>query len=295
VAEVREILLRVGIDGENIIGGNDLAKMKEVIQQLENIKNHGSQEEKNEFNAWGGGGEILKELKGKATSLEVENQQSGSSESGQPTQPSQDEILASIQRENEAKKNNQNNNLERAESENATKEDIVEAVKGGVSNFGDESSQEQQQRQEVLEDKLAEEDPELYRQTMIDKINACLQENNITETELNLPTALQVRWTRLRRKQSEGKDEIKEITSQMLEQIIIQGNEKELKSIRERVQKSQREGISKTDKVKLLADIKRYLEKTKGNVYVKANAGKAEALLKEFNSGSKTVSPKETP
>jgi len=129
-------------------------------------------------------------LKGKAAAIESENQQTNSSQLGQPAQPSQADILASIQKENEAKKNAENNALNQAEKEGSTKEDIAKAIKDGASNLGDENFQEQQKRREVLEDKLANEDFELYLKTMIDKVNECLKENNLIERELTLTDEL---------------------------------------------------------------------------------------------------------
>lgn len=305
VAQIRRVMER----GQEILSMGkymdikDAEEMKNLVKQLENFESRGSEAAKNEifpipefkeqFN------ELIQGLKGKAAAIELEKKQpssSGSSQSNKPTQPTQAEILASIQQENEAKKNDQNNALNQAEKENAIKEDVVNAIKGSASNFGDESFQEQQRRQEVLEEKLAVEDFELYVKTMIDRVTLALKENNLKETELKLTDELRNQWTRLNRKVIQDKDQVKQIVQQIQEQIIRQGNEKELKSIRERVEQNIKKPFSKIEQEKLIADIHRYLAKTRTNAYVKNNVSKGEALLREFNNSKpKTTEPSEFP
>lgn len=83
----------------------------------------------------------------------------------------------------------------------------------------------------------------------------------------------------------------------MQEQIIRQANEKELNSIRERVEKNKKKLLPENERKKLKDDIVRYLEKTKTNAYTKSNANRGEALLREFNSYSepKITKPNEFP
>src|SRR6185437_13122223 len=95
-----------------------------------------------------------------------------------------------------------------------------------------------------------------------------------------------------KRAEIQDKDQVKTIVQKVLEQIIRQGNEKELNGIRERVRQNEKKKFSEDERKKLAADIMKYIEKTKNNVYVKFNTSKGEALLKEFNNSSKQQTTK---
>ncbi|CAI2186283.1 758_t:CDS:2 [Funneliformis geosporum] len=152
--------------------------------------------------------------------------------------------------------------LKQAQSENATDEVRIDAISEAVKVFGNQNCQTEQEQVEIVKKALFQNNPELYRQTMVKELEKVMLKNEEIKEQ----------------------SQVDEVVKQINIQIIQQGTAKKIAYFKKKVQEVIKSG-DKQQIWNLYQEVLLEREKMKVNTYQKDSYEKSQALISELERG----------
>ncbi|KLL04638.1 MAG: hypothetical protein MRERV_15c002 [Mycoplasmataceae bacterium RV_VA103A] len=203
-----------------------------------------------------------------------------------------DKVLADIRSKRQSKEKESKLNEEIQNAQNKSGEDLKKELEKMEENEGDKSYQKYEEQIKKLNEKLAQENPQLYRQKAINVLTKKMEKWEIDENELSVE--LKEEWDKLKSGENINTTQVDEINQKLTQFVGSTGAEKTLAKLLTQAQTALKSG-QKTEIEKAKNDLLDFLKST--NVYEKnvasARESDVEKMIKDLEnySSQKTGSP----
>ncbi|CAI2201062.1 1344_t:CDS:2, partial [Funneliformis geosporum] len=171
-------------------------------------------------------------------------------------------VKEDVQAEEEDARERLVSSLMKAQSKDATDEDRIDTISDAIKVFGSQNSQTEQEQVEIVKKALFQNNPELYRQTMVKELEKVMLKNGEIKEQ----------------------SQVDEVVKQMNIQIIQQGTTKKITYFKKKAQEVIKSG-DKKQIWNLYQEVLLEREKMKVNAYQKNNSEQAHALIAELERG----------
>ncbi|MCE8164039.1 MAG: hypothetical protein I3274_07625 [Candidatus Moeniiplasma glomeromycotorum] len=206
----------------------------------------------------------------------------------------QRELVAHIKqiRDNKQSEKNLEENLNKANSANATINDKKEALKNISQQEGSEVNEKNKDKIKKLEKEVAQDNPTDYRNLVITELSSNLTKYELTETELDEETKKEIQ--NLKNGQITEPEKLVEMKMKINEKIGRKGVEKKIVSLTKKIKEVLKLG-NEEEKERLKIEIMKFINSN--NIYYKFKKDQFQNLLNQLelaeglHNQKKTLSP----
>ncbi|CFW92883.1 protein of unknown function [endosymbiont DhMRE of Dentiscutata heterogama] len=196
-----------------------------------------------------------------------------------------DKVLANIRSKRQNKEKESKLNEEIKNAQNKSGEDLEKELEKMEENEGSEAYKKKEEEIKKLNEKLAQENPELYRQKVINVLTRKMEKWEIDESELSVE--LKEEWNKLKSGENINTTQVDEINQKLTQFVGSTGAEKSLTKLLNQAQVALKSG-QKTEIDKAKNDLLDFLKST--NVYeknvVSARESDIEKMIKDLENYS---------